>query len=104
MCPPHSDLTYAAHCAQVKAFQTFSTHGPQKYALAVLGKFSGILASPGNPANGGTAPPGTCHIVVTTITGGPQGLINQRCAAYFISLDTPGKHLYLSCIDPKGVR
>ncbi len=66
--------------AQVNAFQTFVTHGPQAYALVVLGKFSGILASPGNPANGGTAPPGTCHIIVTTITGGPQGLTNQRCA------------------------
>ncbi len=63
---------------QVKAFQTFSTHGPQKYALAVLGKFNGILASPGNPANGGSVQPGTCHVIVTTITGGPNGLMNQR--------------------------
>ena len=63
---------------QVKAFQTFSTHGPQKYALAVLGKYSGILASPGNPANGGSVQTGACHVIVTAITGGPNDLINQR--------------------------
>ncbi|BDA49389.1 probable c5a peptidase at N-terminal half [Coccomyxa sp. Obi] len=73
---------------EVKAFQTFSTHGPQKYALAVLGKFSGILASPGNPANGGSVQPGKCHVVATTITGGPEGLTNQRSVVFTFTAAT----------------
>lgn len=69
---------------QVRAHQVFSTHGPQPYALAVLGKFSGTLASPGNPAAGADASSGAaagaCPIVVTTITDGPSGLSNKTCA------------------------
>ena len=62
---------------QVKAFQIFSTHGPQKYALAVMGKFSGVLSSPANPANGGSSQPGTCRVVEARITDGPSGLVNN---------------------------
>ena len=57
-----------------------STHGPQPYALTVLGKFSGVLVSAANPAYTGSpaaAQPGTCAIVVTTITAGPSGLTNS---------------------------
>ena len=67
---------------QVKAYQVFSTHGPQPYALAVLGKFSGVLASAGNPASreGSLAQASTCRIVVATITDGPSGLTNNTYA------------------------
>ena len=67
---------------QVKAYQVFSTHGPQPYALAVLGKFSGVLASGSNPASqqGGFGRAATCRIVVAMITDGPQGLTNKTCA------------------------
>ena len=67
---------------QVKAYQVFSTHGPQPYALAVLGKFSGALASASNPASqqGGSGQAATCRIVVAMITDGPQGLTNKTCA------------------------
>lgn len=60
----------------------FSTHGPQPYALAVLGKFDGVLASAGNPASreGSPAQASTCRIVVTTITDGPSGLTNKTYA------------------------
>lgn len=69
---------------QVKAHQVFGMHGPQPYALAVLGAFTGTLASPGNPAVAAGASAGTagaaCPIVVTTITEGPSGLTNKTCA------------------------
>ena len=67
---------------QVKANQVFSIHGPQPYALAVLGKFSGALASASNPASqqGGSGQAATCRIVVAMITDGPQGLTNKTCA------------------------
>lgn len=68
---------------QVKAYQVMSTHGAQRYALTVLGKFSGALASAANPAYSGApagAQPATCAIVVTTITAGPSGLTNSTCA------------------------
>lgn len=81
---------------QVKTFQTFTTHGPQKYALAVLGKFSGILASPDNPANGGIAELKTCRIVITTITGGPQGLTNQRWASNYLNKNITAIEVMLS--------
>lgn len=66
----------------MKAYQVFSTHGPQPYALAVLGKFSGTLASASNPAKqeGPSAQSATCRIVVVAITDGPQGLTNSTCA------------------------
>ena len=64
---------------QVKAYQVFSTHGAQPYALAVLGKFTGALASASNPASreGSSAQSAICRIVVATITDGPSGLINK---------------------------
>ena len=67
---------------QVRAYQVFSVHGPQPYALAVLGKFSGALASASNPASqqGGSKEAATCRIVVAMITDGPQGLTNKTCA------------------------
>jgi hypothetical protein len=72
---------------QVRAHQVFSTHGPQPYALAVLGNFSGTLASSGNPAASSDAAADVCPIVVTTITDGPSGLTNKTCA----------RILHLSC-------
>lgn len=52
--------------------------GPQPYALAVIGAFTGVLASAANPINGAAAASsnGTCQIVVATITDGPTGLTN----------------------------
>ncbi|BDA48884.1 probable serine protease/ABC transporter B family protein tagD [Coccomyxa sp. Obi] len=70
---------------EVRAFQTFSIHGPQSYALAVLGKFSGTLASPGNPATWGSAQqpqPDACHVINATITKGPHGPINNSTVAF----------------------
>ena len=84
---------------QVKAYQVFSTHGPQPYALAVLGKFSGALASASNPASqqGGYAQAATCRIVVAMITDGPQGLTNKTCAlpALFLVLGVAELHAAL---------
>jgi len=80
----------------VKAYQVFSVHGPQPYALAVLGKFGGVLASASNPANqeGSSAQSTTCRIVVATITDGPQGLTNRTCVLFLFV----GAFKRLSCL------
>jgi hypothetical protein len=53
--------------------------GPQPYALAVIGAFTGVLASASNPVNGVAAASsnGTCQIVVAVIVDGPIGLSNH---------------------------
>ena len=86
----------STHWLQVKAYQVFSVHGPQPYALSVLGKFGGVLASASNPANqeGSSAQSTTCRIVVATITDGPQGLTNRTCALLLFV----GASKDLSCI------
>jgi hypothetical protein len=82
----------------VKAYQVFSTHGPQPYALVVLGKFSGTLVSACNPARqgGASAQSATCRIVEVTITNGPQGLTNSTCARH----DRPSdNHVHLTAAE-----
>ena len=58
-------------------YQVFSAQGPQPYALVALGSFTGVLASPSNPVNGGNATSGVCTVVVVQINDGPQGLTNE---------------------------
>ena len=62
---------------QVDGYRVFSAQGPQPYALAVLGKFSGVLAGPSNPVNGASASPGDCSIVAAQITSKPPSLTNS---------------------------
>ena len=62
---------------QVNAYQVFAAQGPQPYALVVLGKFTGTLASESNPVNGGNSTTGSCQIVLAQITAGPTGLTND---------------------------
>lgn len=62
---------------KVSAFKVFPAQGPQPYALVVLGLFSGVLASPNNPVNGGNSSSGHCGVVVTRISSGPSGLTNN---------------------------
>ncbi len=67
---------------QVKGFRV--AVGPQPYALAVIGAFTGVLASPANPVNGAAqgSSNGTCQIVVAVITDGPVGLTNRTYVSY----------------------
>lgn len=61
---------------QVKASRV--AVGPQPYSLAVIGAFTGVLASAANPVNGNAASSsnGTCQIVVAVISDGPTVLTN----------------------------
>lgn len=70
------DLRAALGIAQVKASRV--AVGPQPYSLAVIGAFTGVLASAANPVNGNAASSsnGTCQIVVAVISEGPTGLTN----------------------------
>ena len=61
---------------QVSAYRVLSSQGPQPYALAVLGAYSGVLASAANPAYSGNAAQAACQVVVAQITAGPSGLTN----------------------------
>lgn len=61
--------------------------GPQPYALAALGAFTGVLASEHNPfataraaaaAASSSAGGGRCDVVVATVRKGPEGLVARR--------------------------
>jgi len=59
--------------------------GPQPYALAALGEFSGVLASAHNPfvnaqaaAAASGAAGGRCDVVVATVRKGPEGVVARR--------------------------
>ena len=63
--------------SQVDGYRVFAAQGPQPYALVVLGKFTGVLASPSNPVNGAATLSGDCQIVAAEITAGPSSLTNS---------------------------
>ena len=58
--------------------------GPQPYALAALGEFTGVLASAHNPfvnaqaAAAAAAAGGRCDVVVATVRKGPEGVVAKR--------------------------
>jgi hypothetical protein len=52
---------------KVHARRVFAKAGGQRYALVVHGVFSGILASPQNPAAQGLATDGSCVLTVPVI-------------------------------------
>ena len=57
--------------------------GPQPYALAVRGAFTGALASPKNPGGAGAgATAGACEVVRAVIRAGPAGLTPARDVAF----------------------
>ena len=73
----HEDCELYSLLLQIDGYRVFSAQGPQPYALAVLGKFSGVLAGPSNPVNGASASPGDCSIVAAQITSAPPSLTNS---------------------------
>lgn len=63
-----------------------SQASPQKYALVVLGKFSGTLQSPNNPVGGTSSTSGTCVITLAVIDDDlstTKNITSNRCEVWF---------------------
>ena len=67
--------------------------GPQPYALAALGEFSGVLASAHNPfataqaAAAASSGGGRCDVVVATVRKGPEGVVARRDVEFEFGLE-----------------
>ena len=56
--------------------------GPQPFSVAVLGAFTGVLASRHNPAAVGVDASGRCDVVVASVRSGPTGVVATRSVAF----------------------
>ena len=56
--------------------------GPQPFSLAVLGSFSGVLASKHNPAAADVDATGRCDVVVASVRSGPTGVVATRSVSF----------------------
>lgn len=68
----------------------YSLFTPQPYALAVIGNFTGTLASESNPAysGGGGGAPAACSDPVTTISAAPPRYTNATTVSFAFAADS----------------
>ncbi|GMH38149.1 hypothetical protein BSKO_06033 [Bryopsis sp. KO-2023] len=66
----------------VKGNFVLASHGPQKYALVVHGRFNGLLPSPNNPVSLKKSSSAACIITLAIIKAGPEGATGDNSPTF----------------------